>query len=111
MQKPIFTDRSGRAWTFRDYRVADSRIQPVAINHRSGEYRAFVSEHGDTILVYRFGAWSYRTIEPNVLESQLLFARPVVDAPAPAARVESECTRATCLTQRQPLSVVKNGAS
>ena len=110
MQKPIFTDRSGRAWTFRDYRVADSRIQPVAINHRSGEYRAFVSEHEDTILVYRFGAWSYRTIEPNVLESQLLFARPVVDAPQ-IARVESECARPACLTQRKPLSLVKNGAS
>src|SRR3954463_15783038 len=110
MQKPIFTDRRGRAWTFRDYRVAESGTQPVAINHRSGEYRAFVSEHEDTILVYRFGAWSYRTIEPNVLESQLLFARPVVDAPVPVTSVESEGARSTCLTQRKPLSVVNNGA-
>jgi hypothetical protein len=111
MQKPTFTDRSGRAWTFRDYRVAETGIQPVAINHRSGEYRAFVSEHEDTILVYRFGAWSYRTTEPNVLESQLLFARPIVDAPLPAASVEAECVRSTCLAQRKPLSGMESGAS
>ena len=103
MQKPRFTDRSGRAWTFRDYRIADSALQPVAINHRSGEYRAFVAEHEDTILVYRFGAWSYRTIEPNVLESQLLFARPVADAPVRAARASTECVRSQCLEQRKPL--------
>ena len=108
MQKPRFTDRSGRAWTFRDYRVAESGVQPVAINHRSGEYRAFVAEHEDTILVYRFGAWSYRTTEPNVLESQLLFARPVADAPERSARRTSESVRSLCLARRKPLRASQN---
>jgi hypothetical protein len=103
MQKPRFTDRSGRAWTFRDYRVAESGLQPVDINHRSGEYRAFVAETEDTILVYRFGAWSYRTIEPNVLESQLLFARPVADAPVRARSAKSDCGKSGCLERRKPL--------
>jgi hypothetical protein len=75
MTKPIFTDRSGRAWTFHDFRVADDGPQPVDLNHRSGEYRAFADDTG-TVLVYKFGDTSYRTVEPNVLEAQLMFAKP-----------------------------------
>jgi len=77
MKKPTFTDRAGCTWTFQDYRVADDGPQPVELNHQSGEYRAFVTVDGETRLVYRFGALSYRTTEPNVLESQLLFAKPL----------------------------------
>src|SRR6476620_8657036 len=66
MKKPTFTDRAGCTWTFQDYRVADDGPQPVELNDRSGEYRAFIALDGETRLVYRFGALSYRTTEPNV---------------------------------------------
>ena len=76
MKKPTFTDRAGSTWTSLDYRVADDGPQPVELNDRAGEYRAFIALDGETRLVYQFGALSYRTTEPNVLESQLLFAKP-----------------------------------
>jgi hypothetical protein len=77
MKKPTFTDRAGCTWTFQDYRVSDDGPRPVELNDLSGEYRAFIAVDSETRLVYRFGALSYRTTEPNVLESQLLFAKPV----------------------------------
>ena len=76
MEKPIFTDRFGCAWTFHDYRVDQDGPKPVKLSDRSGEYRAFVAQDGSKMLVYKFGDVSYRTTEPNVLEGQLLFAKP-----------------------------------
>jgi hypothetical protein len=35
-----------------------------------------IGPEGETQLVYKFGDASYRTTEPNVLEGQLLFAKP-----------------------------------
>jgi hypothetical protein len=102
MRKLTYTDRSGAVWTFRDYRVATTGVQPVSLNHQSGEYRAFVAEHSDTILVYRFGDRSYRTAEPNVLEGQLLFARPV-EPPRHAPRISREVAQNGCLAIRKPL--------
>ena len=103
MSKPTFTDRSGAVWTFRDYRVATSGVQPVTLNHHSGEYRAFVAEHSDAILVYRFGDRSYRTAEPNVLEGQLLFARPVEPPRRHVPRISRETSHSACLAQRRRL--------
>lgn len=76
MTKPTFTDRNGCTWTFYDYRVADDGARTVRLSDRSGEYRAFIGPDGETQLVYKFGDMSYRTTEPNVLEGQLLFAKP-----------------------------------
>jgi hypothetical protein len=86
MKTPTFTDRAGCTWTFQDYRVADDGPQPVELNDRTGEYRAFSAVDGETRLVYRFGALSYRTTEPNVLESQLLFAKPITASKLEAQR-------------------------
>jgi hypothetical protein len=101
MRKLTFTDQSGAVWTFRDYRVATTGVQPVAVNHQSGEYRAFVAEHSDTILVYRFGDRSYRTAEPNVLEGQLLFARPVDPPQRHLPRASRETSHSPCLARRR----------
>jgi len=76
MRTPTFTDRSGRTWKFQDFRIADDGAQTVELNHQTGEYRAFIATDDQTRLVYKFGDVSYRTTEPNVLESQLLFAKP-----------------------------------
>lgn len=76
MTKPTFTDRSGCTWTFYDFRVSDDGARTVRLSDRSGEYRAFIGADGETQLVYKFGDTSYRTTEPNVLEGQLLFAKP-----------------------------------
>ena len=103
MRNLTFTDRSGAVWTFRDYRVATTGVQPVSLNHQSGEYRAFVAEHSDTILVYRFGDRSYRTAEPNVLEGQLLFARPVEASHRHVPRISREVAQSECLAHRRPL--------
>jgi hypothetical protein len=102
MRKLTFTDRSGAVWSYRDYRVATTGVQPVTLNHQSGEYRAFVAEHSDTILVYRFGERSYRTEEPNVLESQLLFARPVEPPKRHIPHISRE-TPSACLLNRKRL--------
>jgi|SRR5689334_20577752 hypothetical protein len=107
MPKPTFTDRSGAVWTFRDYRVATTGVQPVSLNHQSGEYRAFVAEHSDTILVYRFGDRSYRTSEPCVLEGQLLFARPVDPPRRHVPRISREAPPSPCLARRRPLPDAK----
>jgi len=103
MKKLTYTDRSGAVWTFRDYRVATTGIQPVTLNHQSGEYRAFVAEHSDDILVYRFGDRSYRTSEPSVLEGQLLFARPVEPPRRHVPRISREPTHSACLAMRRRL--------
>jgi hypothetical protein len=103
MRKLTFTDRSGAVWTFRDYRVATTGVQPVAVNHLSGEYRAFVAEHSDTILVYRFGDRSYRSAEPSVLEGQLLFARPVDPPRRHVPRISRETSHSPCLARRRRL--------
>jgi hypothetical protein len=103
MRKLTYTDRSGAVWTFRDYRVATTGVQPETLNHHSGEYRAFVAEHSDTILVYRFGDRSYRTAEPNVLEGQLLFARQVEPPKRHVPRISREVSESACLERRRPL--------
>ncbi len=107
MPKLTFTDRSGAVWTFRDYRVATTGVQPVSVNHHSGEYRAFVAEDSDAILVYRFGDRSYRTAEPSVLEGQLLFARPVDPPHRHVPRISREASRSGCLARRIPLRDVE----
>ena len=76
MTKPTFTDRNGYTWTFYDFRVSDDEARTVRLSDRTGEYRAFVGPDGETQLIYKFGDTSYRTTEPNVLEGQLLFAKP-----------------------------------
>ena len=76
MTKPTFTDRNGCTWTFYDYRVSEDGAKTVRLSDRTGEYRAFIGPDGETPLVYKFGDASYRTTEPNVLEGQLLFAKP-----------------------------------
>lgn len=82
MHKHLFTDRLGTVWAFRDYRVTDAGPEPVLLGDAAGEYRAFIDEQGGQILVYRFGEVSYRATAPNVLEAQLLFAKPAGrDAP------------------------------
>jgi len=89
MTKPTFTDRSGRAWSFRDYRVVDDGPQIVELNHHTGEFRAFVATDDQTVVVYKFGERSYRTTEPNVLEGQLLFAKPIRDQGVRELRLEA----------------------
>jgi hypothetical protein len=76
MHKHLFTDRLGAVWAFRDYRLTDDGPEPVRLGHSAAEYRAFVAEAGEQLLVYTFGQVSYRTTAPNVLEAQLLFAKP-----------------------------------
>ena len=76
MTKPTFTDRNGCIWTFYDFRVSDDEARTVRLSDRTGEYRAFIGPDGETQLIYKFGDASYRTTEPNVLEGQLLFAKP-----------------------------------
>jgi hypothetical protein len=82
MHKHLFTDRLGAVWAFRDYRVTESGPEPVRLGDPAGEYRAFIGEGSGQLVVYKFGDLSYRTTAPNVLEAQLLFAKPAgVDAP------------------------------
>jgi len=90
MTNPTFTDRNGCTWTFYDYRVADDGARTVRLSDRSGEYRAFVGPDGETQLVYKFGDASYRTTEPNVLEGQLLFAKPNRDRALGASLADAE---------------------
>jgi len=56
-------------------RVAEEK-QPVPINDVCANCRAFESVDTGTVFLYTFGQVSYRTTEPNVLEGQLLFAKP-----------------------------------
>jgi hypothetical protein len=77
MSNKTFTDRNGCTWTFYDYRVVADQTQRVLLNDWTAEYRAFESKEEGTVLVYTFGQVSYRTTEPNVLEAQLLFAKPL----------------------------------
>jgi hypothetical protein len=72
-----FTDRNGCTWTLYDYRVVAEEKQKVPLNDLVAECRAFESPENGTVLVYTFGQVSYRTTEPNVLEGQLLFAKPL----------------------------------
>ena len=76
MHKHLFTDRLGAVWAFRDFRVTDEGPEPVRLGDAAGEYRAFVAEDSGRLFVYKFGSMSYRTTAPNVLEAQLLFAKP-----------------------------------
>jgi hypothetical protein len=76
MSNKTFTDRNGCTWTFYDYRIVANEKQKVPLNDWTAECRAFESKEG-TVLVYTFGQVSYRTTEPNVLEGQLLFAKPL----------------------------------
>ena len=77
MSNKTFTDRNGCTWTFYDYRVVADEKQKVPLNDWTAECRAFESKEEGTVLVYTFGQVSYRTTEPNVLEGQLLFAKPL----------------------------------
>jgi len=77
MSNKTFTDRNGVTWTFYDYRVVADEKQKVPLNDWTAECRAFESKEEGTVLVYTFGQVSYRTTEPNVLEGQLLFAKPL----------------------------------
>ena len=77
MSNVKFTDRNGCTWVLSDYRVTADERQPVPLNDFSADCRAFESPETGTVLVYTFGQVSYRTTEPNVLEGQLLFAKPL----------------------------------
>ena len=77
MSSVTFTDHNGCIWILRDYRIVAEENQPVPLNDFSAECRAFVSPDSGAVLVYTFGQTSYRTTEPNVLEGQLLFAKPL----------------------------------
>ena len=77
MSNKTFTDRNGCIWTLYDYRVVEDEKQRVPLNDWTAECRAFESAEQDTVLVYTFGQVSYRTTEPNVLEGQMLFAKPI----------------------------------
>jgi hypothetical protein len=76
MSELRFTDRNGSTWILRDYRVVADEKQAVPINDSCANCRAFESVDTGTVFVYTFGQVSYRTTEPNVLEGQLLFAKP-----------------------------------
>jgi hypothetical protein len=76
MHKHLFTDRLGAVWAFRDYRLTENGPEPVRLGDASGQYRAFIAEGTGHLFVYKFGDVSYRTTAPNVLEAQLLFAKP-----------------------------------
>jgi len=77
MSELRFTDRNGSTWILRDYKIVAEEKQPVALNDSCADCRAFESVDTGTVFVYTFGQVSYRTTEPNVLEGQLLFAKPV----------------------------------
>jgi hypothetical protein len=76
MHNHVFTDRLGNVWAFRDYRVGDDGPDPVRLGDPAAEYRAFVGEDSGQVVIYKYGEMSYRTTAPNVLEAQLLFAKP-----------------------------------
>jgi hypothetical protein len=76
MHKHLFTDRLGAVWAFRDYRVTENGPEPVRLGDAAGEYRAFIAEDNGRLFVYKFSDVSYHTTAPNVLEAQLLFAKP-----------------------------------
>src|SRR4051812_26692915 len=75
MHNQLFTDRFGVVWAVRDYRVTDDGPQPVRLGNNAAEYRAFIAEEGEQLLVYKFIELSSRAVALNVLESQLLFAK------------------------------------
>jgi hypothetical protein len=77
MSNVTFTDRNGCTWTLHDYRVVEDETQKVPLNDFTAEWRVFEAPDTGTVLVYTFGQVSYRTTEPNVLEGQLLFAKPL----------------------------------
>jgi len=77
MSNMKFTDRNGCTWTLHDYRVVEDETQKVPLNDFTAEWRVFEAPESGTVLVYTFGQVSYRTTEPNVLEGQLLFAKPL----------------------------------
>jgi hypothetical protein len=77
MSNVTFTDHNGCTWTLHDYRVVEDEKQHLPVNDWTAECRAFESHEQGTVLVYTFGQVSYRTTEPNVLEGQLLFAKPL----------------------------------
>jgi len=77
MSELRFTDRNGSTWILRDYKIVAEEKQPVPINDVCANCRAFESVDTGTVFLYTFGQVSYRTTEPNVLEGQLLFAKPV----------------------------------
>ena len=76
MSELRFTDRNGSTWILRDYKIVAEEKQPVPINDSCANCRAFESVDTGTVFLYTFGQVSYRTTEPNVLEGQLLFAKP-----------------------------------
>jgi len=76
MSELRFTDRNGSTWILRDYKMVAEERQPVPINDVCANCRAFESVDTGTVFLYTFGQVSYRTTEPNVLEGQLLFAKP-----------------------------------
>jgi hypothetical protein len=76
MSELRFTDRNGSTWILRDYKIVAEEKQLVPINDSCANCRAFESVETGTVFVYTFGQVSYRTTEPNVLEGQLLFAKP-----------------------------------
>jgi hypothetical protein len=77
MSTVTFTDRNGCTWTLYDCRVVADEKQKVPLNDWTAECRIFESPESDEVLIYTFGQVSYRTTEPNVLEGQLLFAKPL----------------------------------
>ena len=90
MSELRFTDRNGSTWILRDYKIVAEEKQPVPINDVCANCRAFESVDTGTVFLYTFGQVSYRTTEPNVLEGQLLFAKP--QRPRPKAATESTST-------------------
>lgn len=83
MSELRFTDRNGSTWILRDYKIVAEEKQPVPINDSCANCRSFESVETGTVFVYTFGQVSYRTTEPNVLEGQLLFAKPQRPRPKP----------------------------
>jgi len=77
MSELRFTDRNGSTWILRDYQIVAGERQLVTINDSCANCRAFESVDTGTVFMYTFGQVSYRTTEPNVLEGQLLFAKPI----------------------------------
>jgi len=84
-----FTDRNGSQWILRDYKVVEEDKQLVFVNDSCASCRAFESVETGTVFLYTFGQVSYRTTEPNVLEGQLLFAKPQRPRPKPTAEPTS----------------------
>jgi len=76
MSELRFTDRNGCTWILRDYRVVEGEREPVPLNDVCANCRSFESQETGAVLLYTFGLVSYRTTEPNVIEGQLLFAKP-----------------------------------